>query len=356
MKGKREGVASLPDDGIINVEVWGKAAIGLYLWQHILEGSLEERLGGVWNFGELQHRDLKLRFRTGPGVVPAKVPHDVQHLVLVLNGREPAKIDFAVSWLEFISELKHLRHVVLVLLGSERCENQWAWRYLRGDGGPVDMVYLVYDSVSVDGNMIHQWPLGVATYRSFPLVEPSEVDAEKPRKYRCSFVGTVYANSSRSNMMQVLTDPLIQQQCYVRPRYKWQPNENPKSLSMYIHSLQNSDLVLNPIGMNSECYRIYEALSYGSVPVIEDIMTPGQCGTGESDPSVAAPLRLLKELGAPFIYVNDWSELPSILQQEAMKTQAEVVMRRKKVLLWYRKFKRTVKFKFLDRLHDLFAT
>ena len=133
------------------------------MWQHILEGPLEERLGGVWSYGQLQHQNLRLQFRTGPGVVPTKVPHDVQHLVLVLNGREPAKVDFAIEWLEFLSELKHLRRVVLVLLGNEKCENQWAWRYLKGDGGPVDLVYVVYDSLSVDNHMIYQWPLGVAT-------------------------------------------------------------------------------------------------------------------------------------------------------------------------------------------------
>ena len=39
---------------LVEVEIWGKAAIGLYLWEHIIEGPLEERLGGAWRYGEKQ--------------------------------------------------------------------------------------------------------------------------------------------------------------------------------------------------------------------------------------------------------------------------------------------------------------
>lgn len=84
-------------------------------------------------------------------------------MVLVLNGREAAKVSFAVSWLESLEAFKNLQQVALVLLGNEQCENAWLWPFLRGDGGPVDMVFLVYDSMSVDNVVIHQWPLGVAT-------------------------------------------------------------------------------------------------------------------------------------------------------------------------------------------------
>ncbi|CAG5114838.1 unnamed protein product, partial [Candidula unifasciata] len=41
------------------VEIWSKAAIGLYLWEHILEGLLEPRLNGIWSFGERTLRFIK---------------------------------------------------------------------------------------------------------------------------------------------------------------------------------------------------------------------------------------------------------------------------------------------------------
>lgn len=48
------------------VEVWGKAAIGSYLWQHILEGeeSLDETMPGA-TVGELRMPAFVLRYRSG---------------------------------------------------------------------------------------------------------------------------------------------------------------------------------------------------------------------------------------------------------------------------------------------------
>ena len=34
---------------------------GLYLWEHILEGPLEERMDGVWNYGAKTVNNLKFR-------------------------------------------------------------------------------------------------------------------------------------------------------------------------------------------------------------------------------------------------------------------------------------------------------
>ena len=103
------------------------------------------------------------RFRTGPGVVPSKVPQDTKNLVLVLNGREPEKVQAATRWLDYLPQLPGLVNVAVVLLGNEQCHNQWLQPYLRSKGGPVKAVFLVYDSPEVDDENFFQWPLGVAT-------------------------------------------------------------------------------------------------------------------------------------------------------------------------------------------------
>jgi len=41
--------------------------------------------------------------------------------------------------------------------------------------------------------------------------------------------------------------------------------------------LKSSDLTLCPVGLNSESYRIYEALSVGSLPVVEDRVVTDSC-------------------------------------------------------------------------------
>lgn len=65
---------------MLNACVVGKAAIGTYLWEHILGGTLEQKMGGVWALGKLwpARKDLprlQLTYRTGPGVQPFKVGH-----------------------------------------------------------------------------------------------------------------------------------------------------------------------------------------------------------------------------------------------------------------------------------------
>ena len=75
-----------------------------------------------------------------------------------------------------------------------------------------------------------------------------------------------------------------------------------------------SDPTLCPVGVNTECYRIYEACSHGSVPVVEDVMTAGSCGNAPA--YHIAPLQLLKSTDVPFIFIKNWKELPAVLERE----------------------------------------
>ena len=336
----------------LDVEIWGKAAIGLYLWEHVLEGPLEERLGGVWSYGQKQVGNVKFTFRTGPGVVPDKVPKQTGNLVLVINGREPKKVEFAKAWLDSLANFPNLRHVAVVMLGNERCENEWLFSYMQNNGGLVQVAFIVYDIPYADSLTFHQWPLGVATYRNFPNVHFLSVDAHKHRKFRCNFLGTVYPKSSRVVLQSVIKQFKLDDVCFVKTRDSWVPEESSESANDFRYTLANSDLTLNPVGVNTECYRIYEACSYGSVPVIEDVITPGQC---KSDHKMS-PLHLLKTFKAPFIYIKDWRELPRIIENEMRLTHEEIVKRRQKLLSWYNSFKEALRDKFVDVIQNKFST
>ncbi|XP_013378733.1 UDP-D-xylose:ribitol-5-phosphate beta1,4-xylosyltransferase [Lingula anatina] len=345
-------VKKLPSQKIHNIELWGKAAIGLYLWEHIMNSTLEDRLGGVWQYGSKRIQNLIFRFRTGPGVVPHKAPKDVENLVLVLNGREQSKIDFAKIWLDSLSTFEKLKNVAVILLGNEQCDNEWIKPYLVQNGGLVKLVFLVYDSPDVDNVNFYQWPLGVATYRGFPKFRDTIINAMKPRQYICNFLGTVYPNSSRETLMKILTAHNMGNLCYLKPRYEWLPLESEDTRQDFIQALKTSDLTLNPVGKNTECYRIYEALSMGSVPVVEDVMTPGNCG--KSKVSHNAPLQLLKEHDAPVIYVKKWEELPDILKAEQKMSISKVIERRTRVLNWYKEFLLKTEEYFVGILKDRF--
>ncbi|OBS82211.1 hypothetical protein A6R68_23799 [Neotoma lepida] len=282
-----------------SVQIWGKAAIGLYLWEHIFEGTLDPTdVTAQWREGQSVVGRTHYSFITGPAVVPGYFSIDVDNVVLVLNGREKAKIFHATQWLLYTQNLmqtQKLRHLAVVLLGNEHCDNDWIMQFLRRNRGFVDLLFITYDSPWINGVDVLQWPLGVAT---------------------------------------------------------WQPQETNESLKNYQDALLQSDLTLCPVGVNTECYRIYEACSYGSIPVVEDVMTAGHCGNTSHHHS--APLQLLKAMGAPFIFIKNWKELPAILEKEKTLSLQEKIQRRKMLLQWYQHFKTELKWKFTNILESSF--
>uniref|UniRef100_A0A1B6KEB4 Exostosin GT47 domain-containing protein n=1 Tax=Graphocephala atropunctata TaxID=36148 RepID=A0A1B6KEB4_9HEMI len=329
----------------IPVEIWGKASLSLYLWQHILKGPLNSIHNGLMKFGNLTLNSFEFSFKNGGGYIQTTVPENVQYLVLVLNGRSPNKVKHAKEWLEYLKRLKQLKKVCLVLLGSEQCENDWILSYMGSRGGKVDVAFLVYDSPLVDNKEIFQWPLGVAEYRGFPDFGKNSIDLLNKRPFIGNFVGTVYKNSSRESMVNLIKRKKWTDKILLIEREEWIPNETVESRQQYIEALQSSDLTLSPAGMNTECYRIYEALALGSVPVVEDIVTPGKCAR-----EAPAPLRLLKQLRAPVIWLSDWANLSTVLHIQQKLSFREITNRRIKAVNWYINFKKLMKRQFLEVL------
>ncbi|XP_015226613.1 PREDICTED: transmembrane protein 5 isoform X1 [Cyprinodon variegatus] len=335
------------------IQIWGKAAIGLYLWEHILEGPLNPTdKVAQWREGELQLGKVDFSFYTGPAVVQGHVPLEMNSLVLVLNGREQQKVSYSMRWLEHVQALVQsntVSHVAVVLLGNEQCNNDWIAPHLKRNGGFVDLLFLVYDSPWVNDKDVFQWPLGVATYREFPMIRANAQLITSNRPYLCNFLGTVYKNSSREVLMNVLKQSGLDKECLTAAREKWLPQETADSLRRYQTALAQSELTLSPVGINTECYRIYEACSYGSVPVVEDVLTPGNCAAGSG-----SPLRLLKAAGAPFIFISDWRELPAILERERGMSHEQRVDRRRRLLDWYSGFRQQMKERFTEVIEENF--
>ncbi|KAG8514134.1 Ribitol-5-phosphate xylosyltransferase 1 [Galemys pyrenaicus] len=315
----------------LHVQIWSKAAIGLYLWEHIFEGLLDPTdVNAQWREGNSVVGRTYYSFITGPAVAPGYFSIDVNNVVLILNGREKTKVFYATQWLLYVQNLvqtQKLQHVAVVLLGNEHCNNEWINQFLKRNGGFVELLFIIYDSPWINGIDVFQWPLGVATYRNFPVVEASWSMLYNERPYLCNFLGTIYENSSRQALMNILKKYENDKLCWVSPREQWQPQETNESLKNYQDALLQSDLTLCPVGVNTECYRIYEACSYGSVPVVEDVMTAGSCGNTSVFHN--APLKLLKSMDAPFIFIKDWKELPAILEKEKTIILQEKIQRRK---------------------------
>ena len=325
---------------LYHVELWGKAAIGLYLWQHVFEAPLERINGDYLKYGTMEIGNLVFHFRTGPMILPQSVNQDAQNAVLFINGREPKKVKFAKTWLDVLKQLDSLENFAVVLLGNEQCNNNWLLPYMKINGGFIKFAFIVYDVPYIDDKNFHPWPLGVATYRDFPVVHSSHLTLQHKRRYICNFLGTVYENSSRIQLIEVInSNDLVKSSCLVHIRDNWLPSETKDSRELYQNAMKNSDITLSPVGRNTECYRIYEAMSYGSVPIVEDVITPGKCGHTSPNDALMVPLRILKRMNAPVIYIKSWTELPKIIANEKKLTFEYIVKRRAQLVHWYEKFK-----------------
>ncbi|EDV29740.1 uncharacterized protein TRIADDRAFT_19905 [Trichoplax adhaerens] len=320
-----------------SVEIWGKAAIGEYLWRHVFNETIINKIDerGAVSVGTDIINDVGFKFLSGPGIIQQNSGKDSENVILILNGRSSDKIKFAKTWLEHLPSLKKLRNVALVMLGNERCDNKWIDPYVNDNRYKVRIVHLVYDDPRIDQQKFYQWPLGVATYRGFPLVSSMEVDITSQRRYICNFLGTVYNNSTRQKLQEIFLKNSLGDICYSNFRPRWLSMETKASSLLYQKVLRQSDITLCPIGFNSETYRIYEACSLGSIPVIEDVVAPGNCDSSLS----SSPFRLLKKLKAPFIFIKDWSELPAIIRKESAMSENDKIIRRKLLLHWYHSFK-----------------
>ncbi|CAL4187017.1 unnamed protein product, partial [Meganyctiphanes norvegica] len=178
-------------------------------------------------------------------------------------------------------------------------------------------------------------------YRNFPVLDEDQVKTNVPRKYACNFQATVHKGSSRVLLLKMLKNSTYaSEHCFINGREKWSPTETPETINDYIWTLIQSELTLCPVGMNAESYRVYEALSCGSTPVIEDVRPGGRCD--------ANVWRLLKKMDPPVVWIKSWKQLPQILARETKYSEQYLVKRRERVFQWYEWFKIKMRDRFVS--------
>lgn len=73
----------------------------------------------------------------------------------------------------------------------------------------------------LEWEVLYCWWNIFSRYRNFPVVSEQVVDLTSPRKYLCNFLGTVYPNSSREILMNVLRSSHLAQRCYIQERLEY---------------------------------------------------------------------------------------------------------------------------------------
>jgi len=350
------GKAELNSSPPALVHIVSKAAIGEYLWQHILEGTCASHDRGLWKDGNVTvtgvgssaSRNIKLWFRSGWSVQTANLPALLpRYVVFVLNGHDPKLARRAEQWIGMIPRIPSIQGVGIVLHGAETCRNEWLRRYLRSPKHKVRFVFVTYATDLIDGTLVLQWPLGVATYRGFPTplsqrVERTNWSKQNHRRYThlCNFFGTIYPNSSREELLKLFKDHTdLTDVCVVRPRHQWVPKESRTTRQDYLFALKQSLYTLSPAGLNTECYRWLEAASYGNTPIIEDVRKPTECGD---------PLALLRSAKAPFLFVRNWTtDAVTLLRGLNRESDVDKEARRARTAAWYSKFRSILRDQFL---------
>ena len=94
-------------------------------------------------------------------------------------------------------------------------------------------------------------------------------------------------------------------------------------------ALQTSDFTLCPAGFSLEAYRIYEAMSFGSVPILQRTarILPGSMQS--TDFVCLDTFRLFKDTAAPVVWIDDWSEIKGLLDRLSTESDAVVARRRR---------------------------
>ena len=66
----------------------------------------------------------------------------------------------------------------------------------------------------------------MTTSTNGPAVRKSDIEVDSEREYTCNLLGTVYENSTRQTLLNILTiQGLDKQHCLVKPRMVWLPKE-----------------------------------------------------------------------------------------------------------------------------------
>ena len=141
------------------VEIYNRASIGEYLWNHLIEGKKELMPDGIVKRGNKTVEGLNFTYKTGK----REALSTSQNVVLVVDGSTIPNQKETESWVKSVLLSHTPMTLFLVLLGNNNCSNRWILPYLASNGGPISAVFIVGDSSIIDHKEIFPWPLGVAT-------------------------------------------------------------------------------------------------------------------------------------------------------------------------------------------------
>ncbi|KAE9345100.1 hypothetical protein PR003_g8126 [Phytophthora rubi] len=339
--------ATIVTSGFVKARPVDEITLLPYLWHDLLGPYFDPRVGSTPGEPWTRSVDaLDLEFRMIHNA------HELRSL--------PAKSNFLVAAQSLDSVNRVFERDVLpaesrvgfLTLANENCNNPKPERFL--DNAAIKFGLLPYgDCALVDGNRFASLPLGPSFEHGFPLnahhLNPPPPLAtgigrkfllnlmvswtvEKPTRVQAMMaalqVCTDLERATRANSRRCVVehnDMLFKVLQAVDKRlgtaWRWYLSAAPAA---YVSTLQQSVFTICPLGKNPEQYRIWEALSSGSIPIVEEL--PAQCqppgvffhpAYPDSWRCVPEDVHgVLRRLNAPVLFVSDWKrDLPRLMNR-----------------------------------------
>lgn len=245
---------------------------------------------------------------------------------------------------------------VLIITGDEYCAIQDHRAHFRQYYSP-DVVALSHPMV-VPGLTRGGEPVSFPRYMplgpraEFERVQSFELRPPAQRKFLFNFLGAM-TSASRKHLKKVVSQDSFKAMDF---KFAWHSVDTwtadiKKGGYMkpqeYRRILLSSQFTLCPAGHNPESFRIFEACEAGSIPVLtsdnwtsnkDEISAKTQATTTQR---CHDPYRVLLDSGAPFVMLDDWNELPLMLEH-ARRNASYVFEKHLQVQEWYARYMRTI--------------
>jgi len=265
-------------------------------------------------------------------------------MLLVIKGR--AKRGAPPAGQAELGVLKHIRQhnytrLAIFLTTDELC----TFHSSKVDAAEVIFTQYYHHRLEhVNSSKIYYLPTGIS-YK-FPLITLAEHIPASARKYVFNLVCSIVTNKVRQKLKNIIETKLKPQlpalpvfEHYV---YAWSGNYDNKSgyvsQQRFKEVLLDSVFTLMPSGHNPECYRMYESLEAGSIPVVAMEGLETHC---------AHPFTHFMD--APMVWLDTWDQLPTLMQnytRDPGKYWAQTAA----VTAWYARFKERIYGTIVQRL------
>jgi len=347
---------------MFHVEILDIIGIGLFTWKQILGGNLNFSAPKDVYTETLQIENIDFKLRVDcchPRPNDQQITFQSENVILAFWGRDGS--GSSVKILHRLLKEDKIKNIALIVFSDLSCNDKYLNTLLEFD--KLRFVYVTHESNLVDNKRVFLWPLGIQyaaghkLRRNLELANNRKVDLTTSRTYTANFVGAI--RESRYPFLrgvQSYPDLIKEEENLFSFSSKWNKQKGTLGTNQYLAALESSDLTLSPLGTAAECYRTFEALELGSIPIIDDnVKDSCKPSSIPGYENITSPYMLLKYYKAPLKFVRNWKEdFKEIFEKFYNLSVEEKINERLKVAAWYLNFKLSLRKKFINDIKTLF--